>query len=44
MLVGLRVQGFESSANKDFLKEIDISVQMKKLKIIQSSKLNYIFL
>jgi hypothetical protein len=37
MFVRLRVLGFESSVNKDFLNENDILIQMKKLKIIQSS-------
>jgi hypothetical protein len=37
MLLWLRMQGFESLINKDFVKENGILIQMKNLKTIESS-------
>ena len=38
MFVWLREQGFESSVNKEFQKENEVFIQVKKLNIIHSSK------
>jgi hypothetical protein len=39
MFAWLRVQGFESSANKDFQKGTDALIQRKAIKVVQSSNL-----